>query len=46
MGHSERLVAVAQVHAAPARRVREDAVGPLTVGQGDRGTGGIFLTGL
>ena len=40
--HGERLVAVAQIHAAPARRVREDAVGPLPVGQVDRRERTIF----
>ena len=41
--HGERLVAVAQIHAAPARRVGEDAVGPLPVGQADRRERTIFF---
>ena len=41
--HGERLVAVAQIHAAPARRVGEDATGPLPVGQADRRERTIFF---
>jgi hypothetical protein len=42
-GHGERLIAVAQIHAAPARRVREDAARPLAVGQADRRERTIFF---
>src|SRR5882724_10322269 len=41
-GHSERLVAIAQIHAAPDGRMGEDAVGPLPVGQFDRRERAIF----
>ena len=41
--HGERLVAVAQIHAAPARRAGEDAVGPLPVRQRDRRERTIFF---
>ena len=41
--HGERLVAIAQIHAAPARRVREDAVGPLPVRQVHRRERTVFF---
>ena len=41
--HGERLVAVAQIHAAPDGRAGEDAVGPLPVGQADRRKRTVFL---
>ncbi len=41
--HGERLVAVAQIHAAPARRVGEDAVGPLPFRQMNRRERTIFF---
>jgi hypothetical protein len=45
--HGERLVAIAQIHAAPARGLGDDAIGPLPVGQAPpAGTDGIFGTDL
>ncbi|MNF60192.1 hypothetical protein D3C84_418030 [compost metagenome] len=41
-GFDQRLVAVAQVHGAPERRLRHHPVGPLTVRQGDDGSGAVF----
>jgi len=41
--HGERLVAVAQIHAAPARRGAQDTVGPLPPGQRDRRIRTVFL---
>ena len=40
--HCEGLIAIAQVHAAPERRMRERAAGPLTVGQVDAGERAVF----
>jgi len=45
-GHGKRLVAVAQIHAAPARRTGEDTVGPLPVGQADRRERTVFFRRL
>ena len=42
--HGKRLVAVAQIHAAPARRVREGAVRPLAVGQDDQRERTVFCS--
>jgi hypothetical protein len=44
-GLGEGLVAVAQVDAAPHRRARERAIGPLAVGQGDRRERAVFGDG-
>src|SRR4030095_15874206 len=41
-GHSEGLVAVTEIDAAPARRLREDTVRPATVGQMDRRERAVF----
>ena len=41
--HGERLVAVAQIHAAPDGRAGEDAVRPLPVGQADRRERTVFF---
>ena len=41
--HGECLVAISQIYAAPARRVAEDAVRPLPVGQTHRRIGSVFF---
>lgn len=41
-GLGERLIAVAEIDAAPHRRARERAIGPLPVGQGDGRERAVF----
>ena len=45
-GLDQRLVAVAQVHAAPDGRAGERAGGPAPVGKGDRREGRVLLHGV
>ena len=42
-GFDQRLVAVAQVDRAPDRRLGDDGIGPLAVGQGHRLEGDVLL---